>query len=200
MAYEKAFFNKAVGEFFTPRIVLAWPNVLTARRVKGDEKSDPRFTVSGLIPKEYDISVLLEEHARAARDEHGKDWEKNKKLRRAIDKTADDQGLEEFAEEYPFFIKASAKEAYKPLIYGPNIKAWDGEASEIYSGRKALLGGKFFAYKTGKGGVSFGLNRVILLEHGEHLPLAGGGPRPLTDTSGFEAVDVGDGGASEMFE
>jgi hypothetical protein len=51
------------------------------------------------------------------------------------------------------------------------------------------------------GGVSFRLNRVILLENGERLPLAGGGPRPISaDGGGFEAVDIGAGErASDMF-
>ena len=201
MAYEKAFFHKDLGEFITPRVVLAWPNVLTVRRVKGDDTSPPRFTVTGLIPKSADISILLEEFNRAGKAEHGVMWGKKKTLQLAINNTADEPALEALADAYPHFIKGSAKAEYQPLIYGPDIKPWAGEATEIYSGRRALLGGKFFAYKTGKGGVSFGLNRVILLENGERLPLAGGGPRPISaDGGGFEAVDIGEGeSASDMF-
>jgi hypothetical protein len=201
MAYEKAFFHKELAEFITPRVALAWPNVLTARRVKGDDTSPPRFTVTGLIPKSADISVLLEEFNRAGIAEFGTiPWGNRKSLQRAINNTADEQALEALADEYPYFIKGSAKAEYKPLIYGPDIKPWDGEATEIYSGRRALLGGKFFSYKTGKGGVSFGLNRVILLENGEHLPL-GGAARPISsDGAGFEPVDIGEGeSASDMF-
>jgi hypothetical protein len=201
MAYEKAFFHKELGEFITPRVVLAWPSVLTARRVPGDEAGALRFTVTGLFSKSVDISVLLEEFNRAGKAEFGAiSWGNKKSLHRAINTTADDEALQAFADEYPHFIKGVAKAEYKPLIYGPDIKPWSGEATEIYSGRRALLGGKFFSYKTGKGGVSFGLNRVILLENGEHLPI-GGAARPISaDGSGFEPVDIGEGeSASDMF-
>jgi hypothetical protein len=101
MAYEKAFFHKELGEFITPRVVLAWPNVMTARRIKGDSTSDPRFTVTGLIPKGADVSVMLEEYNRAGKAEHGAMWGKKKTLQLAFNTTADDPALEAFADEYP---------------------------------------------------------------------------------------------------
>lgn len=197
-----AWFNEKLSEYITPRVRLAWVNVLTPKRIKDKPDSKPTFSATGLIPAGAVVKALEDGLAEAAKTKHGAKWQSNKKLLLPIDKTADHDKLSEFAEEFPLYIKAKAGEEYKPQVYvvkAGKLEKFEGEASEIYPGRWAMLGGTFYGYDNLSKGVNFGLNRVILLEHDERLPIGGGGPRDSTE--GFEGIDLGEGeSASSMFD
>lgn len=197
-----AFWNENLGEFITPKLRLAWPNVLTARGVKDDPNSIPRFAVKGLVPADADMTVLDAAIAEAAKGEFGAKWKENKKLLLAIGTTKENEGLSAEAEEYPRFVSASAYEDQPPLIYrveAGKLVLFDGEAKEIYSGRWAMLGVLPRAYNKVSKGVKFALKRVILLRHDDRLAIKGAGPRDSTE--GFEGVDLGEGeSASSMFD
>lgn len=201
-----AWFNEKLSEYITPRVRLVWPTLLTAKGIKGKPESRPRFTVTGIIPKDADVAALEKGMDEAARSLHGTKWKTNKKLLLAFDKTTEHDNAtlrEDYADEYPFYIKTSANEDSKPRLYvvkAGKIAPFEGEASDIYAGRWALLGGTFYPYDKASKGVNFGLNRVILLDHDERLPIGGGGP--ATDsTEGFEGIDLGAGeSASSMFD
>jgi hypothetical protein len=82
-------------------------------------------------------------------------------------------------------IRAAANEGFPPFIYGPNAQPFKGDASEIYSGRWAVVAGNFFGYDNVSKGVSFGLNRIQLLDHDDAI--AGG---RVATNAGFEPVEV----------
>jgi Protein of unknown function (DUF2815) len=194
-----AWFHEKLGEYITPRVRLAWVNVLTPKRIKDKPDSKPTFSANGLIPVGSDIKVLEDGLAEVAKVKHGAKWQANKKLLLPIDKTTNHDKLSEFAEEFPLYIKAKASEEYKPLIYvmkAGKMEEFKGEASEIYPGRWAVFGGTFYGYDNLSKGVNFGLNRVILLEHDERLAL-GGGARDSME--GFEGLGEGES-ASSMFD
>ena len=197
-----AWFNEKLSEYITPRVRLAWVNVLTPKRIKDKPDSKPTFSATGLVPKGADIKVLESAMAEAAKAKHGAKWQSNKKILVPIDSTSSNDKLEELADEFPVYIKAKAGEEYRPQIYvvkAGKLEKFEGEASEIYPGRWAMLGGTFYGYDNISKGVNFGLNRVILLEHDERLPIGGGGPRDSTE--GFEGIDLGEGeSAPSMFD
>lgn len=186
-------FVMANGEFVTPRGRLVWPKLLEPKSIKGDPNSKPRYTATLLIPKGSDIKALTDGIAEVARDEFGKEWQ-GKKLRMPLGKTADHETLKQYAEEFPWYINATASAEYAPFVFGPDAKQFAGKPADIYSGRWAVMGGKPYAYNNVSKGVSFGLNRVQLLQHAEAI--AGG---RVSTAEGFEAIDVG-GDADEMWD
>lgn len=200
-----AWYNEKLGEFITPRLKMAWPTLLVPQRIKGKPESRERFTVTGLIPPNADISALEKGFDEAMRSLHTAKWKNNNKLLLALDKTenSDAPALANLADEFPYFIKASANADSKPRLYvvkAGKIEQWEGDAGDLYSGRWAMFGGTFYPYDKGSKGGNFGLNRVILLDHDERLPIGGGGPA-INSTAGFEGVDLGEGeSASSMFD
>lgn len=199
-----AWFNEKLGEIISCRVKLVWPNLLTPSRIKGKPESRLRFTATGLIPAGSNTAALDKAFDEAARGLHGVKWKTNKKLLLALDSTAehDNASIAEMAEEFPFYLKASANEDSKPRLYvvkAGKLETFEGEASDIYSGRWAFFGGGFYPYDKGSKGVNFGLNRVILADHDERLPVSGGGPA-ADSTEGFENFELGEGeSASDMF-
>ena len=93
----------------------------------------------------------------------------------------------EYAEAFPWLLRCSANAAFAPFVYGPNAQKFEGDASEIYSGRWAVkrVAGNMYAYDNVSKGASFGLNRIQLLDHDEAI--AGG---RVATNAGFEPVDI----------
>lgn len=180
--YANATVDEKTGEIFSPKGRLVYPELLTARPNRKIPDSKPKFGALLLIPKTADVSAIKNAIEEAARAEHGKDW-KNKKLRLPLVKTTDEPKLAEYAEDYPYVLKASANQDFPPVVFGPNAKPFSGDRSDIYGGRWAVIAGGAWGYSTGSSGVGWNLNRVQLLDHDE--PIGGG---RVTSSDGFEAL------------
>ena len=183
--YDKAWQNEKTGEIHTPRACMAYPTLLEPKRIKDKPDSKPKFSVTLLIPKSADVSLLKSGLVDALVEKFGKDWQKKKGLNFPLLKTVDQERLAEYAEEYPLILRCSANEGFPPFIYGADAQPFKGGMSEIYAGRWATAAGKFFAYDNISKGVNFGLNRIQLLEHDE--PIAGG---RVATSEGFETVNI----------
>lgn len=183
--FDTAWLNEETGEIHTCKVRLVYqPALLEPRGIKDKPDSKPKYSANGLVPKASNIDVIKKELNAALTGKFGKDWAKNKKLLYPLQKTEDHERLAEYAAEYPYLIKMTANVGYQPFIYNPDTTQFRGQASEIYSGRWAVGAGKFFAYDNVSKGVSFGLNRIQLLDHDE--PIAGG---RVATASGFEKFE-----------
>lgn len=182
--FDTAWTNEETGEIHTPKARMVYPSLLEAKKIKDKPDSKAKFSVTLLLPKATNIDVIKKELAAALQGKFGKEWAKNKKLLYPLLKTEDQERLAEYAAEYPFILRCSANEGFPPFIYNPNTSRFDGQPSEIYSGRWAVAAGKFFAYDNVSKGVNFGLNRIQLLDHDE--PIAGG---RVATASGFEKFE-----------
>lgn len=189
-----AWLNEATGDIHTPKVRMVYPTLLEPRANRKIPGSAPKFNVIGLIPAAAKFEIMTAEVIRAAVEKHGKNW-KEKKLRLPLVKTDTEPKLAQYAEEFPYLIKASANADFPPFIYGPDTKRFAGKPQDIYSGRWAVIAGGAWGYDTGSLGVGWNLNRIQLLDHDEVI--AGG----RVDTAeGFEAVSAADepaGGADK---
>jgi hypothetical protein len=189
--HAKAWINEKTGDIHSPKGRLVWPHLLEARANPKIVGSKKKFNAVLLIPAGADITVISNEIKAKAEAEFGKDWAK-KKLRFPLVKTADEPKLAEYADKFPYVLKPSANEEFPPFVYSPNAQRYQGDGSDIYSGRWAIVAGTAWTYTTGSNGIGWNLNRVQLLDHDETI--AGG----RVDTSeGFEAVDVPTGGSTD---
>lgn len=185
--YDAAWLNEKTGEIHSPKARMVWPTLFEAKVNRTVPGSKPKFNVTLLIPKSANIDLLMQEVVRAAAETHGKDWKKLKdanKLRLPLVKTTEELKLAEFAEEYPYVLKASANEDFPPFVFGPDAKRTNDRAS-AYSGRWAVVAGGAWGYTTGSLGVGWNLNRIQLLDHDESI--AGG---RVETAEGFEAVNA----------
>lgn len=181
--YLTAWLNEATGDIHSPKVRMVYPTLLEAKANRKIPGSALKFNVVGLIPKAAAFELIAAEVARAALEEHGKEW-KTKKLRMPLVKTTTEPKLAQYAEDYPYLLKASANADFPPFVYGPDAKRFAGKAQDIYSGRWAVISGGAWGYSTGSLGVGWNLNRIQLLDHDEVI--AGG----RVDTSeGFDAVE-----------
>lgn len=176
---------KAGDNIITCEVVLAYPNLFKPSLRKGEtDESKKRYSVTLLVPKGHDISMLVDRVNEVGSGAYGK----NLKFRKPFIKTADQQGkIGEFAEEYPTMIRVASKR--RPNIIFPNGKVCD-DPEQTYSGRKARVSVDAFAWdpkSPGGAGVSLGLGNVQLLDHGDPLPLGGG---RMAAEDEFEAVEV----------
>lgn len=181
----QAWKNEATGEIHLPKGRLVWPALIEAKRSRKFPDRAPQFSSGILIPKAANIDALVEEISRVGVEVHGKSW-KDKPLHKCLKKTGTVDKLAEFADEFPFFLNATANEGFPPFVFGPNAKPFAGDASEVYSGRWAVITGNAWGSKTGQGNIGWNLNRCQLLDHDEAI--AGG---RVATAEGFEAVEVG---------
>lgn len=185
MAYENARLNAETGEVFTPKGRFVWPSFLEARTNKKFPDKPPTFSGVILLPKAANIDAIKVEIGRAAQEKHGADWRKKVKADKfPLKKTSDNPKLEEYAVDFPFYLTASANADFKPVVFGPDTKPFDGKSSEIYGGRWGVIAGKAWGYDKGSNGVGWNLDRVQLLDHDE--PIGGG---RNTSSDGFEKVE-----------
>lgn len=184
--YLIAWLNEATGDIHSPKVRMVYPTLLEPKANRKIPGSALKFNVIGLIPKVATFDLMSAEVVRAATEKHGKDW-KLKKLRMPLVKTTDEPKLAQYAEEFPYLLKASANADFPPFVYGPDAKRFTGKPQDIYSGRWAVIAGLAWGYDIGSLGVGWNLNRIQLLDHDEVI--AGG----RVDTAeGFEAVAAAD--------
>jgi hypothetical protein len=188
------------GNILTPKGRGAYVSFFTPRGVKGDENSEPKYSVSLLIPAKADVQVMVDAVNSTIEDRWGTTKSKIKKpflkMEDHVESFAQDEDLyEQFIKDFPFFIRCASK--YKPdVLFGNGSKCEEPE--EAYSGRWMRLSVRPYAWEhtmNGKG-VSFGLQNAQLLDHDEKM---GGGRARAEDE--FDPVDVAEGGsASNVFD
>lgn len=181
--YGEAWYNKETDEVHTPRCRMVYPNLLEPRGIKNDATSKPKYGVTLLIPAEANIEALKTAAAEAAKSKFGA---KPTKIKTPFLVTADYERLADYKDAFPNFIRVSATPEFPPFLFGPNAKQFDGDASDIYSGRWAVAAVRPYAYdQAGNKGVAFGLQRIQFLDHDEAI--AGG---RVATASGFAAAEV----------
>lgn len=175
------------GEIYTPRLRMIYPTLLEPRAIQSDPNSKPKFSLTLAVPKALmgaPMKAITDGLTEALVAKFGKDWKTKKNLKFPLLKTEDQERLAEIADDYPLILRLSANVGYKPTIINPDTSFYDGDGSDIYSGRWAIAAGKFYAYENVSKGVSFGLNRVQLLDNAD--PIAGG---RVATNEGFESYE-----------
>lgn len=164
------------GNIITPKAKLSFPQLFTAKKAPGAEKE--KFSLSLLIPKTSDISLLKKAAEEAAREKWGDKLPS--KLKSPFLK-AEDYEYEGY-DDSVVLVRATGLQ--KPGLVnaaGENVS----EESEVYPGRWCVASLRAFAYDTnGNRGVAFGLQNVQLLDHDEPI----GGRARAEDE--FEAVET----------
>lgn len=183
--HNTAWLNEETQEIHTPKGRMVWPTLFTPKGIKGKADSKAKFSVTLLLPKSADIGMITTAIVEAAQSKFGKDW-KSKKLLLPLMKSVDEPKFAELADDFPFFLRCSASADYPPFVFGPDAKRYQGEQSEAYSGRWAVVAGNAYAYDNVSKGVNFGFNRIQLLDHDDAI--AGG---RVETASGFEPVAAG---------
>lgn len=194
---QKAWFNEKTNEIMTPKIRLVYPTLLEPKINQKFPTNPPKFSATALVPKACDISVIVQAVQKICVDLWGDKWkEADPAVKLPIKKTAANEKLADFAEEFPFFLRTSANADYPPILFGPDAKPLaKRDGSEVYGGRWAILALNPWGPKPEKKNinrfVSLGVQRVQFLDHDERIATG----RNET-AEGFEAADVG-GGAGD---
>lgn len=177
----------------TCRVRLSYPTLFTPKAMAGTDKL--KYSVTGLVPANADLTALKEECYAAAAKKFGPKWkEKFPKLPMPFHKTTDEnqEGTPHYKkiginpEEFPFFIRTStnADDDRDP----PGVVTHAGDPAskdQVYAGRWAMLSVQPYGYEqSSKKGVSLGLLGTMLLERGDRL---GGG---FAAKELFEPVEI----------
>ena len=165
----KAWHNEQTGEYFTPKVRLIYTQALLEPKINRKFPTNPaKFSVSALVPKAADVSVIVQAVSALAAGLWGPNW-KEMEVKLPIKKTGNYEKLAEYAAEYPWMIRASANAEYPPVLFGPDTKPARREASEVYSGRWGVLALNVWGPKPENKNVnrfvSLGLQRVQFLDH-----------------------------------
>jgi hypothetical protein len=172
------------GVYMTPRVRMAYPALLKPRVPMDTEGGKLKYSVTLLVPKAANIDLL---HKVVA------DMLKAKRITKVahpaiIETGSKDTQLREYADEFPFMIRTSANADFPPLLFYPNttrLKREECPDGEIYGGRWCRAALRPYPYdKSGNKGVSFGLQRVQLLDSDE--PIAGA---RVMSSEGFDPED-----------
>ena len=174
----------------TGEVRLSYANIFEPKSING---SDPKYSVSLIIPKDDKQQIEVIEKAIANAIEDGKTKLANKqgkipaKLKTPLrDGDIDRPDDEVYADSY--FLNANSITA--PKVVGQERDAATGKAitldeTEVYSGSYARVSINFFAYNTnGNTGIACGLGNVQKTNDGERL---GGGSSAEDD---FEFEDA----------
>lgn len=177
--------GKKEGTIKTPKCRLIYPSLFEPTNTKGstvdtDEKK-LKYRLALLVPKGANVDYLKERVNEVRSEMSAKEREA---ARLPFIKTADQQSLAKYADDYPLLLRVTSK--YVPDVVGPGMGKID--ESEAYSGRwgRAVLNP--YAYPSidgGKPGIALGLNSVQFLDHDEPI----GGSRVSAEDE-FEAVEV----------
>lgn len=185
------------GNIRTPKCRLSYvylekPNP-KAKVTSGKNAGSFKYTVSLLIPKTADISLLQKAAQAAAVEEHGaekvKAWMEMGKFNSPFldafkaSRTEKNPGGDERMKDF-ILIRTDSLE--RPGIVESDGKSIGDNFSGVYSGRWAFVTLNASAYPAidgGKPGVKFYLGNIQLLDHDERL----GGGRPSAEDE-FEAV------------
>ena len=200
---KKAFVIESSGNIMLPAMRLMYgaffTTVFPSKRERDPKKK--RWGGTGLIPAVADIKVLEDEINEIV----GENLTEAKRKPNAdgslpymhpIHKTAGNQSLAAYADEYPYFVRLGTREfdnngKRRPA---PQVLSAKGlelteehEADEVYNGRwfRASVNPYWYPAQEGKPGVSLGLVNIQLLHNDD--PLAGGKAKASAE---FEAVDI----------
>lgn len=157
-----------------------------------DGKQDPRYSVCAIVPKgDRDTVEAIREAVMAAYDAG---------VTKMWDGTRPDMTLSNFGNPVmegdvwrkddpafadSIFLNVGNKQAVPTL---DRLKR-PIDPKEVYSGCHALLSVNFFPYKTGKKGISGGLNAVLKLYDGERLGGAGDNTKDFDSVDGLDEID-----------
>lgn len=202
-ALRKAAYVESSGNIMMPAMRLMYGSFFTP--VKPSKKeTDPKkrhWTGTGLIPAGFDISVLnkaiddiLAENLTEAKRKPLSDG--SLPYNHPVLNTAKKNSFAEYADEYPFHIKANTKEFTRdgkkrpaPQVLDPkgNDVTEEMEPDAVYNGRWFRMTVQPFWYPAseGKAGVSLGLVNVQLLYNDD--PLAGGKAKASQE---FSVVEI----------
>jgi hypothetical protein len=187
----------------SPHLILSYPSLIKTRAFEGNE---PKFQASFIFPKSYDITALKAAIQAAKAAKWGATPPPKLKLgiRDGVEKVVgtDGDGKEVYAKGYGpdvFFIGASANKDRPPQLL--NAAAQQIDRNDVETCNKLFYGGavvraiiRAFAYdQRGNKGVSFGLNAVQFIKHGEAL---GGGGIDASSVFDDESDIGGAGGAT----
>lgn len=182
----KTGYVSANGVVITPVGRGSFVNVHTPQVNKQDPAKGKSFNATLLFDKDADLTILKQEAQKALVAKFGEAKMKDQAFISKLKTPFRDQGDFDY-EGYTKglkFIRATAKEEYKPGVVDANNNDLL-EPRELYSGAYMRFGVVPFAYDTaGNKGVSFGLRMVQKIRDGE--PLGGAGQSNPSDN--FEPV------------
>lgn len=160
----------------TGEVRLSYANIWEPRSING---SDPKYSVSILIPKTDTTTIkAVEDAIEAALQEGVGKFGGKMPPRGSLKLPLRDGDTERDAEEYAghYFINANSKNA--PQIVDANVNPIT-DPSEVYSGCYGRVSVNFYAFNTnGNRGVACGLGNIQKLRDGEAL---GGGVSAVAD-------------------
>lgn len=182
------------GGIVTPKGRLVYPNLFEPRVYKGEtDATKGKYSTKLLLPKEADLSILEAAVEAAIAAAH---WPARTKVAKPIARTIDDERWEEFSDEYPAILSASAygysltgKLNSPPTVVFANPNNVCTDETEVYGGRWAVLAVYAKTYAGKEHGASFGLNHVQLL--GDDDPIGHARPRASAAFEEQEAEDEG---------
>lgn len=186
------------GLVVSPVGILAFHSAFVARGNRLDAAKAPEFVAELLFPADADLTILRQVAANAAREKWGAQLD-NPAFRAALKKPIRDQierlvkGPKEGYTAGQFFMRASAKQEFKPQV---RDAANGGEILEprlLYAGCYARLILAPFTYETkGNMGVSFGLRGIQKVRDGEPFKSAGDATAAFRPVAGAApAANVG---------
>lgn len=188
-----AYVHPKTGNLMSPVCPMIWPSLFVPTKMREQTEDQAKHQITILIPKGADISVLQDGAKDAATEKFGA--KKVSGIRSPFRKTEEKDKLAEFAEEYPYYITARSKD--RPGVVGPSGKAVD-DPEQVYSGRFCRISMQAFAYDTaGNKGVSFGLQNVQLLDHGDPMNVGGGRVSAESEFDAVEGVSGNDGASAD---
>ena len=178
----------------TGKVRLSYANIFEPKSING---SEPKYSVSLIIPKEDEqqIKVIKEAINNAIEEGKSKLADKNGKIPKNIKlplRDGDEDRPEDEVYANSYFINANS--VRPPQVVGTEIDKATGKAiplgeDEVYSGCYARVSLNFYAFNTnGNKGIACGLGNIQKLEDGERL---GGGSSAEEDFE-FEEVDMDD--------
>jgi hypothetical protein len=198
-ALMKAKISEKTGNVVMCKMRMMYANLITPGFPSKNERRPEKkqWQVTGLIPVGSDVKVLEEEIERVIKDNLTPAQRAKTKIESPIKETAKNATLAALAEEYPYFIRTSAKcfdRSGKPRPR-PDVVDNKGntvpeieEADQLYNGRWFRPSLQPYWYDNENQGVSLGLANVQLLAHAE--PLAGGKASASADFEPVEDEDL----------
>ncbi len=178
----------------TGKVRLSYANIFEPKSING---SDPKYSVSLIIPKSDKQQIKVIEEA----IENAKERDKNKLVNKsgkipANLKTPLRDGDEDRPEDENYadcyFLNANSTKA--PAVVGLEIDKSSGKAiplgsDDVYSGCYARVSVNFYGFNTnGNTGIACGLGNIQKVDDGERL----GGGSNAEDDFEFEEVDAED--------
>ena len=153
-----------------------------------DEKSEKKYSVSCIIPKEDKETIAAINAAIEEAKQTGVTSKWNGKMPRTV-KTplhdGDENRPDDEAYAKAMYLGANSKMAVPTL----NRLKQAIPATDVYSGCYGVVSVTFFPYSGSSNGIGAGLNIVLKTDDGEKI---GGGGDPVKDLDGMDFLDDGD--------